>query len=137
MTTIITPKPPLNLFEARRVTVTDTWTTIYEVPDYRIPARGPDPQRDIQAAAILTSLLVSNTSSGVAKVSVRVKDTEGNFYFIIVEKSIAKDFYEKVEVDKQVLQSTETIEIQMDAGNTAEAHLSFILNQREEFTVLV
>jgi len=43
MVTITTPRPPLNLFEVVRAEVGVEWTTIYDVPDYLIPAEGPNP----------------------------------------------------------------------------------------------
>ena len=138
MNIIVTPRPPLNLFEAVRVSVDDTsgGTLIYTVPSYQIPAEGPNPQRDVEAAAILTSLLVANTSGGASSVSVWVLDKESNQFFLAVSLPIDEDGYILVEVDKQVLQSTEALYVQMAAGGTAEVHLSFVLNQREEFTVL-
>lgn len=138
MTTIVTPRPPLNLFEVVRITADDdsNGTLIYTVPTYQIPAEGPNPQRDVQAAAILTSLLIANTSAGASSASVWVLDKESNQFFLAVSLPVDEDGYIRVDVDKQVLQSTEEIYVQMAAGGTAEVHLSFVLNQREEFTVI-
>lgn len=138
MTIITTPRPPLNLFDVARVTADDTsgGTLIYSVPTYRIPANGPSPERDVQAAAILTSLLIANTSAGAATASVWVIDAASVQFFLAVAVPITEDGYAKIDVDKQILQSTEEIYVQMNAGNTAEVHLSFVLNQREEFTVI-
>jgi hypothetical protein len=138
MTIIITPRPPLNLFEVVRVTADDTLagTLIYEVPTYRIPAEGPNPQRDVQAAAILTNMIVANTSAGAATVSVWVVDADENQFFVAVELDVAQDGYVKVDLDKQILQSGEKLYVKMSADDTAEVHLSFVLNQREEFTVI-
>jgi hypothetical protein len=137
-TLIVTPRPPLNLFEVVRVTVDDTaaGTLVYEVPTYRIPAEGPNPQRDIQAAAILTNLLAANTSTGAATISVWVVDANDNQFFVAVELMVAPDDYVKIDLDKQILQSDERLFVNMSAGDTAEVHLSFVLNQREEFTVI-
>jgi hypothetical protein len=138
MTIITTPRPPLNLFEVVRVTADDTLagTLVYEVPTYRIPAEGPNPQRDVQTAAILTNMVVANTSAGAATVSVWVVDKDDNQFFIAVELAVAQDGYIKVDLDKQILQSDERIYVKMSADDTAEVHLSFVLNQREEFTVI-
>jgi hypothetical protein len=138
MTIIVTPRPPLNLFEVVRVTADDTLagTLIYEVPTYRIPAEGPNPQRDVQAAAILTNMIVSNTSAGAATVSVWVVDKDENLFFVAVELAVDQDDYIKVDLDKQILQSDEKLFVKMSADDTAEVHLSFVLNQREEFTVI-
>jgi hypothetical protein len=138
MTIIVTPRPPLNLFEVVRLPVNDATggTLLYEVPTYRIPAEGPNPQRDVRAAAILTSLIVANRTAGAATVSVWVLDADANQFFIAVSLAIAQDGYVKIDLDKQILQSDEQIVVEMGAGQTGEAHLSFVLNQREEFTVI-
>lgn len=133
---ITTPRPPLNLFDVVRLTVDDTGVLLYSVPTYRIPADGPNPQRDVEAAAILTSLIIANTSAGASTVSVWVLDKNSTQFFLAVALPVAQDGYLRVEVDKQILQSGEEIYVEMAAGDTAEAHLSFVLNQREEFTVI-
>ena len=138
MSVITTPRPPLNLFEVVRVTADDAvgGTLLYEVPTYRIPAEGPNPQRDVRAAAILTNMIVANTSAGAAAVSVWVVDTNADQFFLAVELPVAQDGYIKIDLDKQILQSDEQIFARMGTGDTAEVHLSFVLNQREEFTVI-
>ena len=135
---ITTPRPPLNLFEVVRVTADDTsgGTLIYEVPTYRIPAEGPNPQRDVKAAAILTNMIIANTSVGATTASVWAIDASTNQFYLAVEIAIAEDGYVKVDLDRQILKSDEQIVVQMGAGGTAEVHLSFVLNQREEFTVI-
>ena len=138
MTTIITPRPPLNLFEVVRVAVDDTsgGTLIYEVPKYQIPAEGPNPQRDVNAAAIVTSLLVTNTTGAASSVSIWVEDADENEFSLAVSLPIDEDGYIRVEVEKHILLSGESLYVEMAAGGTAEVHFSFVLNQREEFTVI-
>jgi len=133
---IETPRPPLNLFDAVRITADDTATEIYDVPSYRVPAEGPNPQRDIGASAILTNMIIANTSTGAATASIWVLDTDSTQFFLAQALPIATDGYIKVDLDKQIMQSGEKMFVQMNAGNTAEVHLSFVLNQREEFTVI-
>lgn len=135
---ITTPRPPLNLFEVVRVTADDTsgGTLIYEVPTYRIPAEGPNPQRDVKAAAILTNMIIANTSVGATTASVWAVDASANIFYLAVEIAITEDGYVKVDLDRQILKSDEQIVVQIGAGGTAEVHLSFVLNQREEFTVI-
>lgn len=135
---ITTPRPPLNLFEVVRVTADDTsgGTLIYEVPTYRIPAEGPNPQRDVKAAAILTNMIIANTSVGATTASVWAVDASANTFYLAVEIAITEDGYVKVDLDRQILKSDEQIVVQIGAGGTAEVHLSFVLNQREEFTVI-
>lgn len=139
MTVIITtPRPPLNLFEVVRVTADSTvgGTLIYEVPTYRIPADGPNPQRDVRAAAILTNMVIANTSAGATTASIWAVDADTNQFYLAVELDIVQDGYIKVDLDKQILKSDERLYVRMGAAGTAEVHLSFVLNQREEFTVI-
>ena len=135
---ITTPRPPLNIFDVVRVTADDNanGTKIYESPIYRIPASGPTAQRDVRTAAILTNMIVSNLSAGVATASVWVIDKDEAQFFLAVEVPVAADGYVKIDLDKQVLKSEESIFVRMGAGQTAEIHLSFVLNQREEFVVI-
>jgi hypothetical protein len=135
---ITTPRPPLNLFEVVRVPVDDTsgGTMIYEVPLYRIPADGPNPQRDVRAAAILTNLIVSNTSADAATATVWVEDADGNDFTLATAADVAANSYAKLDFDKQILVTGDKLIVQMNAGNSAEVHLSFVLNQREEFEVI-
>jgi hypothetical protein len=138
MTIITTPRPPLNLFDVARVPVDDGTndTLIYEVPTYRIPAEGPNPQRDVRAAAILTNMLVANTSAGATSISLWIEDVDENVFYVAQSLAIAEDGYIKIDLDKQIMQSGEKMWARMGAGGTAEAHLSFVLNQREEFTII-
>jgi hypothetical protein len=138
MTIITSPRPPLNIFEAVRKTVDDTLggTEIYEVPTYRIPAEGPRPSRDIPAAAILTNVVVANTTAGAAAVTIWVRDVDGNDFFVAQSLPIAQDGYIKVDLDKQIMVSDEKMFMRMGTSQTAEVHLSLVRNQREEFTVI-
>jgi phenylpyruvate tautomerase PptA (4-oxalocrotonate tautomerase family) len=136
MTVIVTKRPPLNLFDVVRVSVDDTATEIYEVPSYEIPAEGPNAQRDIDAAAILTNMIVANTTAAAAAVTIWIEDADSNQFFVAQSLPVAEDGYIKVDLDKQIMQSREKIFCQMATSETAEVHLSFVLNQREEFTVI-
>ena len=72
MVTITTPRPPLNLFEVVRQTLTADWATVYDVPDYLIPAEGPTSARSIATAAIMTGVLITPAAEASARVSIRV-----------------------------------------------------------------
>jgi phenylpyruvate tautomerase PptA (4-oxalocrotonate tautomerase family) len=138
MTIILTPRPPLNLLEVVRITADDTsgGVLVYEVPTYRIPAEGPRPQRDVGAAAILTNMIVANTSAGAAAVTVWVEDIDAAEFIVAQTLAVAQDGYIKIDLDRQILQSGEKLYVRMGTSQTAEVHLSFVLNQREEFTVI-
>lgn len=135
MATIITPRPPLNLFEVARTQIADNWTTIYDVPNYTIPASGPDPQRIVGAAAIMTGLAVCSLSLEGTTISVRITNAAGSQNFLLIDGAMAPagDFL-SISLDRQVLRSGEKLQVKCGEGQSAMTHFSFILNQREEFT---
>jgi len=77
MPTITTPRPPLNLFNVARVVIPSFYTTVLETPDYLIPAVGPNPERTIEAVALLTSLMVTNNATETLQLSARIVDADG------------------------------------------------------------
>jgi hypothetical protein len=135
MATIITPRPPLNLFEVVRTEVDDTWTTIYDVPNYTIPASGPNPQRTVGAAAIMTGLAVCPLTLEGASIAVRVENAAGTETFLLMDGAFAPagDFL-SISLDRQVLKSGEKLQVKCATGQSVMTHFSFILNQREDFT---
>ena len=68
MVTITTPRPPLNIFEVVRAEIGVEWAIIYDVPDYLIPAEGPNPARSIGTAAIMTGVLITPTAEAAVRV---------------------------------------------------------------------
>ena len=136
MTTITTPRPPLNLFEVSRINVPSFWTTILETPDYFIPEFGPNPARTVQAVALLTSLVVANNSNAVMQFSVRVLDKDGNSWLLLNEMDIPPNDFALIELGKQNLPSGDRLQLQTGVFQGAVASLSYVLNQREEFTVI-
>ena len=134
---ITTPRPPLNLFEVVRVPITDAWTTVYEVPLYRIPASGPTPQRDVDAAAIMTGVVIANTSIVPITVSARILDVNGDPFGLLERVDISVGDYLLLDIERQVLKTDEILQLQCGVAQTATAHFSFVLNQREEFEVIV
>lgn len=136
MPTIVTPRPPLNLFEVVRIGITSEWTNVYQTPLYRIPASGPDPQRDVGAAAIMTGVIVANTSPILTSVSVRILDAGGNPFSLLTDIQIPVGDYILLDMDRQVLKTDEILQLQCATATTATVHFSFILNQRESFEVI-
>jgi hypothetical protein len=136
MTTIVTPRPPLNLFEAVRLNATDQWTNIYTVPKYQVPASGPVPQRDINAAAIMNGLIVTNTTGGLIDVSIRIIGADSNEYPIVEEAPVPVNDFMIVSLERQVMLTDESIQVKLGTAQTATVHFTFILNTREEFEVL-
>ena len=134
---ITTPRPPLNLFEVVRVPITDAWTTVYEVPLYRIPANGPTPQRDVDAAAIMTGVMIANSMSIPITVSAQILNIEGDPFKLLDGILISVGDYILLDIERQVLKTDEILQLKCGTAQTADAHFSFVLNQREEFQVIV
>ena len=136
MAIITTPRPPLNIFDRSRLDVDDTWQTILEAPTYRIPENGPNPERDVEVVALLTSLIVTNTDSETIQVSLRAEDGSGTTWPIVTDLPVPVNDFALIELGKQNLPSDDQLQIKVGTDQTATAHLSYVLNQREEFTVL-
>lgn len=147
MAVIETVRPPLNLFEVVREDFTDTWTNLYEVPTYLVPALGPTPEYFVGAAAITTSLVVVNSSGSSATFNVRVRDPSSatpnpyspgpyNDFIIVQTLTVPANSFVNVDLNRQVTKSMQIIQVQASAGATLTAHFSFVLNQREQFTII-
>jgi len=136
MPTITTPRPPLNLFEVSRIEVPSFWTTILETPDYLIPVNGPNPARSVQAVALLTSLVVSNNSEDTLQLSVRFYDADDNAWLILNQMDVPPNDFALVELGKQNLPSGDRLQLRCENFQGAIASLSYVLNQREEYTVI-
>jgi hypothetical protein len=136
MATIVTPRPPLNLFNVSRLNVQSFYTTILETPDYFIPANGPNPARTIQAVALLTSLVVSNNTTNDIQLSMRILDAQNVSWLILNQMDIPPNDFAVIELGKQNLASGERLQLRVENFQGAIASLSYVLNQREEFTVI-
>jgi len=136
MPTIITPRPPLNLFNVARIQVPSFYTTILDVPNYLIPANGPNPQRTVQAVALLTSLIVANNSNATIQFSMQVLDASNAGWLILNKMDIPPNDFALIELGKQNMPSGERLQLKCENFQGAVASLSYVLNQREEFTVL-
>ena len=136
MPTITTPRPPLNLFNVERVVIPSFYTTVLEAPDYLIPAIGPNPQRTVEAVALLTSLMVSNNSNATLQLSARIVNTTGVEFLILNQMDIPPNDFAVIELGKQNLRSGERLDLKTENFQGAIANLSYVLNQREEFTVI-
>lgn len=136
MPTITTPRPPLNLFEVVRQDLTADWATVYDVPDYLIPASGPDPARTIAAAAIMTGVLITPAAEAAVRVSIRVLAVNNTPWLLLSRAVAPPGDVLSIGLDRQVLKSGERLQMKVDVGDAAVAHFSFILNQREDFTVI-
>ena len=136
MPTVTTPRPPLNLFNVSRIDVPSFWTTILETPDYFIPENGPDPARTVQAVSLLTSLVVANNGEDTIQFSIRVLDSSGFGWVLLNKMYIPPNDFAVIEMGKQNLPSGDRLQLKCENFQGATASLSYVLNQREEYTVL-
>ena len=136
MPTITTPRPPLNLFNVARVVVPSFYTTVLETPDYLIPAIGPNPARTIEAVALLTSLMVTNNSADTLQLSARIVDAQGTEWLVLNQMDIPPNDFAIIEFGKQNLPSGDRLQLKTENFQGAIANLSYVLNQREEYTVI-
>lgn len=136
MPTIVTPRPPLNLFNTNRLNVQSFFTTILETPDYLIPVNGPNPARTVEAVALLTSLVVSNNTEADIQLTVRVVDTQETNWILLNQMDIPPNDFALIELGKQNLASGEKLQLRVEDFQGAIASLAYVLNQREEFTVI-
>ncbi len=136
MTTITTPRPPLNLFNVSRISVPSFYTTILDVPNYLIPVNGPNPARTVQAVALLTSLIVANNGSSTIQFSIRVLDASNVAWTILNQMDIPPNDFALIELGKQNMPSGDRLQLKCENFQGATASLSYVLNQREEFITL-
>ena len=139
MTTITSPLPPLNLFDVSRLSFAGTWVTLYDVPSYTVPASGVTPQQTIGTAAIMTGLMLTHSSASSVPVSVRISKGTGlgiTSFTVLNGTPVLPNDITLVPFERQVMRDGERIEIKTDDGSACVAHLTFILNQRETFTVV-
>ena len=136
MPVITSPRPPLNLFEVARLNVTSTFTSILETPSYLVPADGPNPQRTIEAVALLTSLVVANNSTSTIQLSVRVVAEDASTWLLLNQMDIPPNDFALIDLGKQNLPSGDQLQLKCENFQGAVASLSYVLNQREEYTVI-
>ena len=131
----ITTRPPLNIFEVSRKTLSgdiNEWVQMVEVPRYFIPQNGPVPAKFVNASAIMTGLTITNMDSGSINVSARIKGQDSQYYYILNSASVPPNDFLIISFDRQVMLSGEKLEV-VSQGGEAVAHFTYIVNQREEF----
>lgn len=131
MSTITTPQPPLNLFETRRMTITDAWADVIETPTYTIPATTVEPERVEQIADQALHLLICNTGSAEITLDMRV-DSDGSVYEITKDLALPPGVPVAVDVRKAILQSGEILQARVSAGE-ADLHMSYVRNAQEPY----
>lgn len=137
----VTPRPPLNIFEASREILTgDDWVTLAEVPQYFIPGNGPNPSKTVNTVAIMTGLTITNIHDDTITASARIVGPNGEIYPVIEGSVIPPNDFLIISFDRQVMMTWEKLEVSIpsNTGNDAHAcaHFSYIINQREEFNLI-
>jgi hypothetical protein len=90
----------------------------------------------VQAVALLTSLIVSNNSPDTLQLSVRFYDADDNTWLILNQMDVPPNDFALVELGKQNLPSGDRLQLKCENFQGAIASLSYVLNQREEYTVI-
>ncbi len=138
----VTPRPPLNIFEvAREQLQGNTWFQIIEVPSYYVPRNGPIAAKTVNTAAIMTGLTITNMHSATIRASARIKGVDGVYYTVVQNAPIPVSDFLSISFERQVMKTGEILEVAIPSNGNASAnhahvHFSYILNQREEFTIL-
>lgn len=137
----VSPRPPLNIFEASRKALGGSdWVQVAAVPRYYIPENGPIPARFVNTVAIMTGLIVTNIHTDAIEVSARVRGADGDYYTLLNRAPVPPNDFLSIGVERQVLMTGETLEVSVPSNGTpddqAVVHFTYIINQREEFTVI-
>jgi hypothetical protein len=138
----VTPRPPLNLFEvARKELQSNTWVQIVEVPSYYVPRNGPIAAKTVNTAAIMTGLTITNIHNQTIRASARIRGNDGVYYTVVQTAPIPPNDFLSISFERQVMKTGEILEVSIPSNvsptaNHAHVHFSYILNQREEFTIL-
>ena len=138
----VTTRPPLNLFEVERKQLQgNTWFQIVEVPSYFIPRNGPIAAKTINTAAIMTGITITNIHTATIRASARIRGVDGIYYTVINTAPIPPNDFLAISFERQVMKTGEILEVSIPSNsnlsaNHAHIHFSYIINQREEFTIL-
>ena len=106
------------------------------MPDYLIPSEGPNPARSIGTAAIMTGVLITPTAEAAVRVSIRILALDNTPWLLLDRAFAPAGDVLSIRLDRQVLRTGERFQMKVEASEAAVAHFSFILNQREDFTVI-
>lgn len=138
MIQITSTQPPLNLFDVARLQLSDVEELAFEAFQWRVPSRGPaSPERILDTAVILTSLLVCNTNGSAITLEGRIENRDFESYQLFDGISIPANGFVSVPVDRGIMISGEQLYLRLtESSVTAEAHLSLIVNQKEDFEVI-
>ena len=138
----VSPRPPLNLFEVERKQLQgNTWTQVVTVPSYYVPRNGPIAAKTVNTAAIMTGLTITNMHTATIRASARIRGVDGVYYTVVQNAPIPTSDFLSISFERQVMKTGEILEVSIPSNvspsaNHAHVHFSYIINQREEFTIL-
>jgi hypothetical protein len=138
----VSPRPPLNLFEVeRRQLQGNTWYQVVEAPQYYIPRNGPIEARTVNTAVIMTGLTITNIHNATIRASARIRGVDNVYYTVIDAAAVPPNDFLAITFERQVMKTGEILEVSIPSNVSpaavhAHAHFSYIVNQREEFTIL-
>lgn len=125
---IISKRPPLNLFEVKRATIAtpNEDKTIYCARNFVIPQSGFTKERIVETATIITGLIITNTGSvnQTIKATVKIRGLkEGTVgsetredYIIIKDVPIEPHDFASISLDRQVMKSSAE-NVKIDVAN--------------------
>ena len=75
---VVTPRPPLKLFDADRQSTNDQWlggwSIVSRVPEYKIPETETTPEKIVPVKHIVSGLILANPTNVTSQVAIRVID---------------------------------------------------------------
>jgi hypothetical protein len=138
---IVTPRPPVSIKGARRVSTDDVtaagWATLLQVAEYLVPQRTGQPPLTVTTRYIISRIFATSVTGVAAEIALRVinlRTDEVKTIFPVLE--IPAVGFLDVPLQSAILNGQEVL--QVAALNGAEAHViaSFINATQEQFKVL-
>jgi len=80
--------------------------------------------------------MVTNNATETLQLSARIVDADGVEFLILNRMDIPPNDFAVIELGKQNLRSGERLDLKTENFQGAIANLSYVLNQREEYTVI-
>ena len=130
-------RPPLNLYEASRVTLSTfgVWVPIFAPPRWRVPPTPIDPELISDTAALISNAFICNLGSSPSIISVRTTDGVDEFPIVLSAGVLAATNL-SLNMRRAIVVSGEEVQAQLIAGPSVAVHMSFILNTRERVQVI-
>jgi hypothetical protein len=89
----------------------------------------------------MTGLTITNMHNATIRASARIRGVDGVYYSVVQTAPIPPNDFLSISFERQVMKTGETLEVSIPSNgspsaNHAHVHFSYIINQREEFTIL-